>query len=45
VVLTARGRPFAVVGCTVRRDKIAEIDIFGGPGPLRRLNLACQQGG
>jgi RNA polymerase sigma-70 factor (ECF subfamily) len=41
VVLTARGRPFAVVGFTVRRGRIAEIDIFGGPARLRRLNLTA----
>jgi RNA polymerase sigma factor (sigma-70 family) len=40
VLLVAGGRPFAVVGFTVRQDKIAEIAIFGGPARLRRLSLA-----
>ena len=40
VLMIAKGRPFAVVGFTVREGRIAEIDIFGGPARLRRLNLA-----
>jgi RNA polymerase sigma factor (sigma-70 family) len=40
VVLAAEGRPFAVVGFTVRHGKIAEIDIFSDPARLRRLDLA-----
>src|SRR5262252_9016935 len=44
VVLTAEGRPFGVVGFTVRRGKIAEIDIFGDPARLRRLDLAVPDG-
>ena len=40
VVIAAGGRPFAVVGFTVRHDKIVEIDIFADPARLRRLDLA-----
>jgi len=40
VIMTTQGRPFAVVGFTVRHGKIAEIDIFGDPARLRRLDLA-----
>jgi RNA polymerase sigma-70 factor, ECF subfamily len=39
VVLVAEGRPFAVLGFTIRHGKIAEIDIFGDPARLRRLDL------
>jgi len=39
VVMTAEGRPFAVVAFTVRQGKIAEIDILGDPARLRRLDL------
>jgi RNA polymerase sigma-70 factor (ECF subfamily) len=44
VVMTAGGRPFAVVGFTVRQGKIAEIDIVGDPARLRRLDLAVPDG-
>jgi RNA polymerase sigma factor (sigma-70 family) len=40
VVIAAWGKPFAVVGFTVRHDKIVEIDIFADPARLRRLDLA-----
>jgi RNA polymerase sigma factor (sigma-70 family) len=40
VVMTAEGRPFAVVAFTVRQGRIAEIDIVGDPARLRRLDLA-----
>jgi RNA polymerase sigma-70 factor (ECF subfamily) len=40
VVMAAWGKPFAVVGFTVRHDKIVEIDIFADPARLRRLDLA-----
>jgi RNA polymerase sigma-70 factor (ECF subfamily) len=40
VVIAAGGRPFAVVGFTVRRGKIVEIDIFAEPARLRQLDLA-----
>jgi RNA polymerase sigma-70 factor, ECF subfamily len=35
------GRPFAVVGFTVTRGKIAEIDILADPVRLRRLDLTA----
>jgi len=44
VVFAGEGRPFAVVGFTVRQGKIAEIDIFGDPARLRRLDLAVPDG-
>ena len=44
VVMTAEGRPFAVVGFTVRQGRIAEIDILGDPERLRRLDLAVLDG-
>ena len=44
VVLTAGGRPLAVVAFTVRQGKIAEIDILGDPTRLRRLDLAVPDG-
>ena len=44
VVLTAGGRPLAVVAFTVRQGKIAEIDILGDPTRLRRLGLAVPDG-
>src|SRR6266545_2715832 len=40
VVLAPRGRPFAVMGFTVRGGKIVEIDILADPERLRRLDLA-----
>jgi RNA polymerase sigma factor (sigma-70 family) len=40
VVMAAGGRPFAVVGFTVRGGRIVEVDIFGDPARLRRLDLA-----
>jgi RNA polymerase sigma factor (sigma-70 family) len=39
VVIAAAGRPFAVVGFTVRHGKILEIDIFADPTRLRQLDL------
>ena len=44
VVLTAGGRPLAVVAFTVRQGKIAEIDILGDPTRLRRLDLTVPDG-
>jgi RNA polymerase sigma factor (sigma-70 family) len=41
VVFAVGGRPFAVVGFTVRRGKIAEIDVFADPARLRQLDLAA----
>ena len=40
VVVTPRGRPFAVMGFTVRREKIVEIDVLADPERLSRLDLA-----
>jgi RNA polymerase sigma-70 factor, ECF subfamily len=40
VVLAARGRPFSVVGFTIRRGKIVEIDVLADPDRLRQLDLA-----
>ncbi len=40
VVTIRDGRPFAVMGITVRGGKIAEIDIVADPDRLRRLDLA-----
>jgi RNA polymerase sigma-70 factor (ECF subfamily) len=40
LVVTPRGRPFAVMGFAVRREKIAEIDVLADPERLRRLDLA-----
>jgi RNA polymerase sigma factor (sigma-70 family) len=42
VVFAAGGRPFAVVGFTVRQGRIAEIDILADPERLSRLELAVQ---
>ncbi len=38
------GRLFSVMGCTVRRGKIVEIDILADPARLRRLDLALLDG-
>jgi RNA polymerase sigma factor (sigma-70 family) len=35
-----RGQPFSVVGFTVTRGKIAEIDVLADPARLRQLDLA-----
>jgi hypothetical protein len=39
VVADADGRLLAVLGFTVRHDKIVEIDILADPERLRRLEL------
>jgi RNA polymerase sigma-70 factor (ECF subfamily) len=39
VVFAAGGRPFAVVGFTVRHGKIVEIDVFADPAHLNQLDL------
>jgi RNA polymerase sigma factor (sigma-70 family) len=39
VITTARGRPIAVVGFTVRLGKVTEIDLYSNPARLRRLRL------
>lgn len=40
VVVAPRGQPFAVMGFTVRRGKIVEIDVLADPTRLRQLDLA-----
>jgi RNA polymerase sigma-70 factor, ECF subfamily len=40
VVVARRGRPFSVMGFTVRRGKIVEIDILADPERLSQLELA-----
>jgi RNA polymerase sigma factor (sigma-70 family) len=40
VVVSADGRPFAVMAFTVTQGRIAEIDILADPERLRRLDLA-----
>ena len=40
VVVAPRGRPFAVMGFTVRQGKIVEIDVLADPARLRQLDLA-----
>ncbi len=40
VVVAPRGWPFAVMGFTLRRGKIVEIDVLADPARLRRLDLA-----
>jgi RNA polymerase sigma-70 factor (ECF subfamily) len=39
-VVAPHGRPFSVIGFTVRDGRIAEIDILADPERLRRLDLA-----
>jgi hypothetical protein len=38
-VLAPHGRPFAVMGFTVKAGKIAEIDVAADPARLRRIDL------
>jgi hypothetical protein len=40
IVATPDGPRVAVLGFTVRHDRIVEIDILAGPTRLRRLDLA-----
>jgi RNA polymerase sigma-70 factor (ECF subfamily) len=40
VVVFERGQPFSVMGFTVTRGKIVEIDILADPARLRQLDLA-----
>jgi len=44
VVVAPRGRPFAVMGFTVRWGKIVEIDVLADPARLRQLDLAVLDG-
>jgi RNA polymerase sigma factor (sigma-70 family) len=39
VVWASRGRPYSVVGFTVRRGQIAEIDVLADPGRLQQLEI------
>ena len=39
VVVAPRGRPFAIMGFTVRGGKIVEIDVLADPTRLRRFDL------
>jgi hypothetical protein len=39
VVFEWRERPFSVVGFTVRRGRIVEIDVLADPDRLRRLEI------
>jgi hypothetical protein len=43
-VVAPGGRPFAVIGVTVSRGKIAEIDILADPARLRELDLTVLEG-
>jgi hypothetical protein len=38
IVFASRGRPFAVVGFTVRRGRIVEIDVLADPERLQQLD-------
>ena len=40
VVITVRGRPFAVMGFTVSADRIVEIDAIADPDRVRRIAAA-----
>jgi RNA polymerase sigma-70 factor, ECF subfamily len=40
IVVSARGRPFSVMGFTIVRGKIVEINILADPGRLHQLDLA-----
>jgi hypothetical protein len=44
VVVMTNGRPFVVMGFTVARGKIVEIDCFLDPERLARLDLAVLDG-
>ena len=39
VVFAARGRPFSVVGCTIRHGRIVEIDVLADPARLQQLDV------
>ena len=44
VVTLRDGRPFSVLGCTVRDRKIVEMDILADPGRLAELDLTVLDG-
>jgi RNA polymerase sigma-70 factor (ECF subfamily) len=39
VVFVSHGRPFSVVGFTIRRGKIVEIDVLADPARLQQLDI------
>jgi RNA polymerase sigma factor (sigma-70 family) len=43
-VVAPRGRPFAVMGFTVARGRIVEMEVFTDPARLRRLDLSFLEG-
>ena len=43
-VVAPGGRPFAVIGMTVARGRIAEIDVFADPKRVRELDLTVLDG-
>ncbi len=43
-IATKDGRPFSVMGCTIRGGKIAEMDILADPERLGRLDLTALDG-
>jgi hypothetical protein len=44
VVVAPRGKPYAVMGFTVRGGKIVEIDILADPERLSQLDLSALDG-
>jgi RNA polymerase sigma factor (sigma-70 family) len=44
VVVAPGGRPFAVMGITVARGRIVEIDVFADPNRVRELDLTVLDG-
>jgi hypothetical protein len=44
LVVAPGGRPFAVIGFTVARGRIAEIDILADPARVRELDLTVLEG-
>jgi RNA polymerase sigma factor (sigma-70 family) len=44
VVFSSRGRPFSVVGFTVRRGRIAAIDVLADPARLQQLDVDVLDG-
>ena len=40
VVVAPRGRPFSVMGFTIRGGKIVEVDILADPARLSRLDVS-----
>jgi hypothetical protein len=44
LVVVSRARPLSVMGFTIKRGKIVEIDILADPDRLRRLDLTVLDG-